>query len=138
MHYSGKMRGGGGRSFSSRGGAPNDRNHGGKFRDNSYRDRGSGGGRFNNNQSRGNDRRFDDNFNKPGSSMRNRSRYDRRSPDRFSHGNNDRSSRVCYLYFAQTQLCFYSTFLTFTHLYIYFPRTMDETMECRENGHVMM
>lgn len=85
---------GGNRSFGSRGGQPGDREYGGKFRGNSYRDRGSSGGRFNN-QNRGNDRRFDDNFNKPGSSMRNRQRYDRRSSERFNHGhNNDRSSRV--------------------------------------------
>lgn len=74
------MRGGGGRSFSSRGGRPGDRDYGnGKFRgsSNSYRDGPSSGGRFNNQG-----RRFDDN-------NRNRSRYDRRSPDRF-----DRSSRV--------------------------------------------
>lgn len=82
-----KMRGGGGRSFSSRGGRPGDRDYGGggggggKFRGNSYRDGPSSGGRFNNQG-----RRFDDN-------NRNRSRYDRRSPDRF-HGHNDRSSRV--------------------------------------------
>lgn len=84
------MRGGGGGRFSSRGGRPGDRDYGGggsgggKFRGgNSYRDGpSSGGGRFNNNQGR----RFDD-------SNRNRSRYDRRSPDRF-HGHNDRSSRV--------------------------------------------
>lgn len=78
------MRGGGGnRSFSSRGGRDRDYG-GGKFRSgtNSYRDGPSSGGRFNNNQGR----RFDDN-------NRNRSRYDRRSPDRF-HGHNDRSSRV--------------------------------------------
>lgn len=77
--------GGGGRSFSSRGGRPGDRDYGGggggKFRGgNSYRD-GPSGGRFNNQG-----RRFDDN-------NRNRSRYDRRSPERF-HGHNDRSSRV--------------------------------------------
>lgn len=76
---------GGGRSFSSRGGRPGDRDYGGKFRGtgNSYRDGSSSGGRFNNQG-----RRFDDN-------NRNRSRYDRRSPDRF-HGQNDRSSRVNY------------------------------------------
>lgn len=74
---------GGGRSFSSRGGRPSDRDYGGKFRGtgNSYRDGPSSGGRFNNQG-----RRFEDN-------NRNRSRYDRRSPDRF-HGHNDRSSRV--------------------------------------------
>lgn len=82
----------GGRSFSSRGGqSGGDRDYGGKFRGtgNSYRD--GGGGRFNN-QNRGNDRRFDDSFNKGGPSNRNRSRYDRRSSDRFA---NDRS-RVNY------------------------------------------
>lgn len=77
---------GGGRSFSSRGGRPGDRDYGGgggKFRGtgNSYRDGPSSGGRFNNQG-----RRFDDN-------NRNRSRYDRRSPERF-HGHNDRPSRV--------------------------------------------
>lgn len=79
---------GGGRSFGSRGGHHGDREYGGKFRGpgNSYRD----GGRFN--QNRGNDRRFDDNFNKSGPSNRSRSRYDRRSSDRFAH--NDRSNRV--------------------------------------------
>lgn len=83
---------GGGRSFSSRGGHSGDREYGGKFRGSSksYRDGGSSMGRFN--QNRGNDRRFDDSFNKVGPSNRNRSRYDRRSPDRFSH--NDRSIRV--------------------------------------------
>lgn len=83
---------GGGRAFSSRGGHSGDRDYGSKFRGpgNSYRDGGSGG-RFN--QNRGNDRRFDDNF-KGGSSNRSRSRYDRRSNDRFAHGHNDRSSRV--------------------------------------------
>ncbi|XP_031632497.1 zinc finger protein on ecdysone puffs-like isoform X2 [Contarinia nasturtii] len=82
----------GGRSFASRGGRPGDRDYGGKFRGNSYRDGPSGGGRFNN-QNRGNDRRFDDSFGKSGSSSRSRSRYDRRSPDRFAHGNLDRSNR---------------------------------------------
>lgn len=83
---------GGGRAFSSRGGHSGDRDYGSKFRGpgNSYRDGGSGG-RFN--QNRGNDRRFDDGF-KGGSSNRSRSRYDRRSNDRFAHGHNDRSSRV--------------------------------------------
>lgn len=80
------MRGGGGRSFSSRGGRPGDRDYGGgKFRGtgNSYRDNQQSGGRFNNQG-----RRFDDN-------NRNRSRYNRRSPEpgRF-HGHNDRPSRV--------------------------------------------
>lgn len=84
---------GGGRSFSSRGGHPGDRDYGSKFRGNSYRDGNSSGGRFNN-QNRGNDRRFDDNFGKAGSSSRSRSRYDRRSPERFAHGHNDRSNRV--------------------------------------------
>ena len=70
---------GGGRSFSARGGRPGDRDYGGKFRGNSYRD--GPQGRFNNQG-----RRFEDN-------NRNRSRYDRRSPDRF-HGHNDRPSRV--------------------------------------------
>lgn len=91
---------GGGRSFSSRGGRPGDRDYGGKFRGgNSYRDGGgpSGGGRFNN-QNRGGDRRFDDSFGKSGSSSRSRSRYDRRSPDRFSHGHNDRSNRVIFFF----------------------------------------
>lgn len=86
--------GGGGRSFSSRGGHPSDREYGSKFRGNSYRDGGSsggGGGRFNN---RGNDRRFDDSFGKSSSSSRNRSRYDRRSSERFAHGHSDRSNRV--------------------------------------------
>lgn len=83
---------GGGRSFSSRGGHSGDRDFGNKFRGNSYRDGGSSGGRFNN-QNRGNDRRFDDSFGKGGSSSR-RSRYDRRSPERFTHGHNDRSNRV--------------------------------------------
>lgn len=83
---------GGGRSFPSRGGHPGDRDYGSKFRGNSYRDGGSSGGRFNN-QSRGNDRRFDDSFGKSGSSSR-RSRYDRRSSERFQHGHNDRSNRV--------------------------------------------
>lgn len=90
----------GGRSFSSRGGHGGDRDYGGKFRGtggNSYRDGGGGGGRFNN-QNRGNDRRFDDNFNKGGSSNRNRSRYDRRSSDRFTH---DRSSRVNISFFLK-------------------------------------
>lgn len=81
---------GGGRSF-PRGGHSGDRDYGGKFRGNgnSYRDN----GRFNN-QSRGNDRRFDDNFGKSGSSNRSRPRYDRRSPERFAHGHVDRSNRV--------------------------------------------
>lgn len=83
----------GGRSFASRGGHSDNRDYGGKFRGtgNSYRDGGGGGGGRFNNQNRGNDRRFDDNFGKGGSSSRSRSRYDRRSPDRFMH---DRSSRV--------------------------------------------
>lgn len=80
---------GGGRSF-SRGGHSGDRDYGGKFRGSSYSYR---DGRFNN-QSRGNDRRFDDSFGKGGSSSRSRSRYDRRSTDRFAHGHNDRSNRV--------------------------------------------
>lgn len=83
----------GGRSFASRGGHSDNRDYGGKFRGtgNSYRD----GGRFNNQNRGGNDRggRFDDSFGKGGSSSRSRSRYDRRSSDRFMH---DRSSRVNY------------------------------------------
>lgn len=81
---------GGGRSF-SRGGHSGDRDYGSKFRGtgNSYRDN----GRFNN-QSRGNDRRFDDSYGKSGSSSRSRSRYDRRSSERFAHGHLDRSNRV--------------------------------------------
>lgn len=85
---------GGGRSF-SRGGHSGDRDYNSKFRGNSYRD-----GRFNN-QSRGNDRRFDDSFGKSGSSSRSRSRYDRRSSERFAHGHNDRSNRVISVNFNQ-------------------------------------
>lgn len=134
-----KMRGGGGRSFSSRGGPPGDRDYGGKFRgNNSYRDRGSsGGGRFNN-QSRGNDRRFEDNFTKPGSSMRNRSHYDRRSSERFGHGHNDRSSRVSsFIFVTSIELSNYfgTQLLTHTHTIC---RTMRETSHCQENGHAMM
>lgn len=92
--------GGGGRSFSSRGGRDRDYGGGGgggggKFRgsNNSYRDGPSSGGRFNNNQG---NRRFEDN-------NRNRSRYDRRSPDRF-HGHNDRSSRVITHYKSKNEM----------------------------------
>lgn len=85
----------GGRSFSSRGGRPGDRDYGGKFRGtgNSYRDGPSSGGRFNNQG-----RRFDDN-------NRNRMRYDRRSPERF-HGQNDRSSRVSIMIVQMKRQCF--------------------------------
>lgn len=87
----------GGRAFTSRG-QRSDNDYGSKFRgqNNTYRDSNASGGRFGGG---GNKRRFSgggsDSFGNNKSALnRSRSRYDHRSPDRYAHGHNERSSRV--------------------------------------------